>query len=192
MSAAPERRWTVAEYLVAERASEQRHEYLDGQIRLMAGASANHNLIVANILASLHGQLRQRPCVVYPTDMRVKVSRTGLYTYPDISVVCGPTQFDDEAQDTLLNPTAIVEVLSASTERYDRGRKAYHYRALDSLLVYLLVAQDSRRVECYRRQSGDFWLLEDVTDTDAQIRLEAIDCYLTLHDIYEKVTLEND
>ena len=191
MSAAPQQTWTAEDYLAHERASEQRHEYLDGDILLMAGASARHNLIVTNILASLHTQLRQRPCVVYPGDMRVKVSLTGLYTYPDISVVCGQSQFEDDQQDTLLNPVLIVEVLSPSTEGYDRGKKFQHYRTLPTLQEYVLVAQDTRRIERYVRQENDRWLLDDVGGEDGSVDLRSIDCRLVLAEVYEKVVFES-
>ena len=155
MSALPERIWTTEDYLAYERDSQQRHEYLGGKIYALAGASAKHNLIVGNAIASLHVQVRKRPCMVYPSDMRLKVSRTGLYTYSDISVVCGDPQFEDDQSDTLLNPTVIIEVLSPSTETYDWGKKFQHYRTLASLREYLLIAQDSHRVEHYVRQEND-------------------------------------
>jgi len=191
MSALPENIWSVGDYLAYERTSDQRHEYIDGKIYALAGASANHNLIVGNTLASLHAQLRKRSCIVYPSDMRVKVSRTGLYTYPDISVVCGEPQFEDEHQDTLLNPTFIVEVLSPSTETYDRGKKFQHYRTLDSLREYLLIAQDGYRVEHYVRQADNQWLLSDVNRADSTLTLPSIQCTLLVSDMYEKVVFES-
>src|SRR5258708_2742064 len=115
MVAIQKQKWTVEEYLAMERASEEKHEFLDGEIYLMSGASRNHNLVMANTLASLHGQLQKRPCSVYPSDMRVKISDFGQYTYPDVSVVCEPEQIEDANQDTLLNPVVIIEVLSPST-----------------------------------------------------------------------------
>ena len=111
----------IEEYLAGERTSSAKHEFLNGQVYALAGASRNHNLIVANLIAELHSQLKQRSCTVFPSDLRIKISATGLYTYPDVSVVCGETWFDDSHQDTLLNPTLIIEVLSPSTEHYDRG-----------------------------------------------------------------------
>ena len=190
MSALPDAGWTVKDYLAYERANPQRHEYLNGQIYAMAGASANHNLITVNAYASLHSQLRKRPCVVYPSDMRVKISRTGLYTYPDISVVCGEPQFEDEHRDTLLNPLVIVAVLSPSTETCDRGKKFQHYRTLAALQEYLLIAQDGYRIEHYTRQADDRWLLADVNQADAVLTLIAIKCSLAVADVYEKITFE--
>jgi Uma2 family endonuclease len=192
MSTAPQETWSVPDYLAFERASAEKHEYLDGDIYLMNGASANHNLIVGNIYASLHTQLRQRPCVVYPSDLRVKVNQTGLYTYPDISVTCDPPQFEDTQQDTLLNPAVIVEVLSPSTENDDRGKKFQHYRTLDSLQEYLLASQDSPRLERYLRQENEQWLFSDVTQLDTPLELPSIGCTLLLSDVYEKVTFERD
>ncbi len=192
MSALPDAVWTIKDYLTYERANAQRHEYLDGKIYAMVGASANHNLIVGNTYASLHAQLRKRPCVIFPSDMRVKISRTGLYTYPDISVGCGEPQFEDEYRDTLLNPMVIVEVLSPSTETYDRGKKFQHYRTLASLQEYLLIAQDSYRIELYTRQADDRWLLSDVNRVDAVLTLAAVQCTLAVADVYEKVSFEVD
>ncbi|MFN8451812.1 MAG: Uma2 family endonuclease [Anaerolineae bacterium] len=182
---------TVEEYLAFERASEEKHEYLNGEIFMMSGASRHHNIIQINVAASLHAQLRQRSCTAFPSDMRVRIS-TGLYTYPDISVVCDPPQYDEsEYQDTLLNPTLIVEVLSPSTESFDRGRKFQHYRALASLQEYVLIAQDSAHIERYLRQPNDEWLLADATGLDASIELSSIGCTLVLADVYEKVTFED-
>jgi len=121
------------EYLRLERQAEYKSEYLNGEIFAMSGASREHNLIAGNIVAELNQQLRAKPCEVYPSDMRLKVTATGLYTYPDVMVVCGEPKFEDKYVDTLLNPTLIVEVLSQSTERYDRIAKTSYYRTLDSL-----------------------------------------------------------
>lgn len=180
---------TPEEYLTMERASEYRHEYYQGEITDMTGASRRHNLIVANVLANLHGQLRNRLCEVYANDMRVKVSASGLYTYPDVIVVCGEAQFEDNEFDTLLNPTVIIEVLSDSTEEYDRGKKFARYRKLDSLLDYLLIAQDRMHVEQFTRQQNDTWLFSEAEQPTAVIRLASIDSELRLATIYEKISL---
>ncbi len=190
MSALREQTWTVEQYLEFERTSEIKHEYLDGSIYAMTGASPNHNLIAVNTAASLHAQLRKHPCIVFPSDQRVKADR--LYAYPDISVVCGTPQYTDETPRTLLNPTVIVEVLSPSTEAYDRGTKSQHYRELASLQEYLLIAQDSYRVEHYVRQHNGQWLLSDVVGIDATLELASIGCTLSLADVYEKVTFEDE
>ncbi len=172
MSAIEKQTWTVEQYLEMERASEEKHEFLDGEIYLMSGASGNHNLVMGNTYASLHAQLRKRPCLVYPSDQRVRVNDTGLYTYPDISIVCDPPLWTDDRRDTLLNPTVIVEILSPSTESYDRGKKFQHYRALESLREYVLIAQDSPRIERYIRQADNQWLLADAIGLEATIALE--------------------
>ena len=120
------------DYLAWERQQETRHEYVNGEIHAMTGASREHNLINGNLFAALHTQTRGKPCEVYSNDMRVKVSETGMYTYPDIAVACGKPEFEDTQVDTLLNPVLIVEVLKVSTEGYDRGAKFAHYRTLPS------------------------------------------------------------
>ena len=182
---------TPAEYLSMERASEYRHEYFRGEVREVTGASREHNIIVVNISAELHRQLRKRPCEVYANDMRVKVSATGLYTYPDIVVVYGTPQLEDEHLDTLLNPTVLIEVLSASTEDYDRGKKFALYRRLDSLCDYLLVAQDRMHIEQYTRQPDSTWRFSEADQPDAKIVLAAIECELMLEEIYEKIKFES-
>ncbi len=190
MSAEPTKTWTPETYLEFERESETRHEYLNGEIFDMVGASRNHNLIVANVIASLHPQLRGRNCEIYPTDMRVKVSKSGLYTYPDISVVCGDSDLEDQHGDTLLNPTLLIEVLSPSTAHYDRGKKFQHYRRIASLQAYVLIEQDAYRVEHYVR-ANDHWILTDTIGLDAMLDLPSIQCRMALTDIYEKVVFDD-
>ncbi len=178
---------SVEEYLAGERTSPTKHEFLAGQAYALAGASRNHNLIVANLIAELHSQLKQRACTVFPSDLRIKISATGLYTYPDVSVVCGETWFDDSHQDTLLNPTIIIEVLSPSTEHYDRGGKFQHYRQIPALREYLLIAQDPYHIEYYSRQSANQWLLSEIDDPQAVLELRSIQCTLKVEEIYAKV-----
>ncbi|MCB9456599.1 MAG: Uma2 family endonuclease [Anaerolineaceae bacterium] len=190
MSALPEIPWTGKDYLAFERESDEKHEFVDGVVYAMTGASERHNLVTGSAYASLYSQLRKRPCRVYPSDMRVKVAQTGIYTYPDISIVCEPPRFEDDRQDTLLNPVVLIEVLSPSTENYDRGKKFQHYRTLESLQEYLLIAQDSPHIEHYRRQADNQWLLTDVAQADAVIELPSIACTLALADVYEKVDFE--
>ncbi|MFS8071752.1 MAG: Uma2 family endonuclease, partial [Byssovorax sp.] len=153
--------WTPEEYLAWERSSDEKHEYFDGEVFAMAGASEEHNLIVTNIVATLWIALRQRPCKVYPSDLRVKIPSTGLYTYPDASVLCDRPEFEDDAADTLLNPQIIFEVLSDSTEDYDRGTKFKHYRSIPSFREYVLVSQTEILVEHSIRQEDGSWLLRD-------------------------------
>jgi Uma2 family endonuclease len=190
MSSQPTTRLTPEEYLARERVAETRSEYYQGEVYLMTGASRNHNLITINVVSALHSQLRGRPCELYASDMRVKVSRTGLYTYPDVVVVCGRPRFDDEHKDTLLNPNVLVEVLSPSTEAYDRGAKFQQYRKLESLTDYLLIAQDSHHIEHFVRQQDDQWLLSEATSQDAIIHLDSIGCDLALGLVYEKIEFE--
>lgn len=190
MSANPKIYVTPAEYLATERKREFKSEYWRGELYAMAGASEHHNLITTNVVAGLHTQLRGRSCKVYPSDMRVKVSVTGLYTYPDVVAVCGKAQFEDEDNDTLLNPTMVVEVLSKSTETYDRGRKFENYRTLDSLTEYVMIAQDRAHVEHYVRQPDNQWLLSEAKDLTNVIELPTIQCTLALVDVYDKVDLQ--
>ncbi len=180
--------YTAAEYLALERASETRSELVNGQILAMTGASRAHNLIAANISRELGNQLKGRPCEAYQSDMRVKVSATGLYTYPDVVVVCGKPELEDEHGDTLLNPTVIFEVLSPSTEAYDRSEKFAHYLRLESLREYLMVAQDKIRIEQYVRQ-GRQWLLSVGTTLDDVVALPSIDCRLVARDVYDRIEL---
>ncbi|HEX2907490.1 MAG TPA: Uma2 family endonuclease [Phototrophicaceae bacterium] len=190
MSALPQTSQTMteAEYLELERASEFKHEYVGGTVLAMTGASRAHNLISVNVITTLKNQLRGQPCEVYPGDMRVKVEVTRLYTYPDISVVCGGARFADTALDTLVNPTLIIEVLSPSTERYDRGKKFQNYRELESLQEYVLIAQDGARVECYRRQANGIWELRDASGLTAQLELASVGCRLDLAEVYDQIT----
>lgn len=191
--------YTPEEYLALERAAVEKSEYINGHIypmqeseyvnrrtRAMAGASRRHNLIAGNLFGELHEQLKERPCEVYVSDMRVKVDPGGMYTYPDVTVVCGRPQFEDTQIDTLVNPTLIIEVLSPSTEAYDRGEKFAHYRGLVSLRDYLLVAQDRVHVEHYARQ-GEQWVLSEIDDPAAILLLPSTDCVLPLSEVYDKV-----
>ena len=182
---------TPTAYLTQERASSGKSEFVNGRIYAMAGASRPHNLIVGNTFAEIRAQLRGRGCEAYVNDMRVKVARTDLYTYPDIAALCGEPQFEDEHVDTLLNPSVIIEVLSPSTESYDRGAKFAHYRRMDSLQEYVLVSQDTPQVEHYRR-TGDSWVLTELSDLDAELSLASLDCNLALRDMYDGVPFPPD
>ena len=187
MAAAVKLEYTVEKYLAMERASETKHEYVNGQIVAMAGATRKHNVIGTNISISLGTQLRRRPCELYSNDMRVQVREDGIYSYPDAVIVCGEPRFADKQFDTLLNPTVIIEVVSTSTEGYDRGEKFQQYRALDSLQQYVLVSQSRRLIDCLTRQDNDQWLLTSASHADAVLQLASIDCMLALADVYEKV-----
>jgi Uma2 family endonuclease len=189
MTVKPDVRYTPDEYLKMERDAACKSEYFNGEIFAMAGASRKHNLITMSISSRLYQQLRKKECEVYANDMRVKVSSTGLYSYPDIVVVCSPPLFDDALSDSLLNPDLIIEVLSESTEAYDRGIKFQNYRALPSLSEYVLVHQDTRHVEHYSRQSDSSWRFLEYFKPDDGFELRSIGCELKLEDIYEKVDM---
>jgi len=190
MSSLPKTRFTPEEYLAMDRQSEYKNEYFDGEIFAMTGASRKHNLISVNVASSLNSQLTDRDCEVYASDMRVKVNPTGLYTYPDVVVVCGVPGFEDKETDTLLNPTVIIEVLSKTTEGYDRGDKFEHYRSIESLSEVVLIAQDKHHIEHYRRQEGGQWVLTETNNLQDRIKLTSINCELALHDIYKKVSID--
>ena len=182
---------TPEEYLVRERKALTKSEYRDGQIHAMPGASHEHNVIMGNTFAELHFQMRDRTCIVYPSDMRVKVSAAGLYTYPDVIVVCDEPRFDDTHFDTLLNPTVLIEVLSPSTAAYDRGEKFASYQKLDSLREYVLISQDSVCVEHYLQQEQD-WNLTEFRSLADVFSLVSIGCELSLQAIYAKVQFSQE
>lgn len=186
MPPAPPPLVTSAEYLARERAATEKSEFINGRVYAMAGAGRPHNLIVGNTFAEIRAQIRGRGCEAYVDDMRVKVARTDLYTYPDIAALCDEPQFEDDQIDTLLNPSVIIEVLSPSTESYDRGAKFAHYRRLESLREYTLIAQDAPRVEHYLRE-GDSWLLTELNGVDAELSINTLGCTLKLSEIYDRV-----
>lgn len=179
--------WTPEQYLERERQAEGKSEYFSGEIFAMAGASREHNLIAGNASGELRARLKGRPCETYPSDMRVRVNATGLCTYPDVTVVCGEPEFLDRSGDVLLNPRVIVEVLSESTEAYDRGEKFAHYRRVESLQDYLLIAQEKASVEHYARQPGDQWLLTVYTELSDSLILPSLDCRLPLSELYDRM-----
>jgi Uma2 family endonuclease len=187
MSTQPKTYLTPEQYLEIERKAEFKSEYYQGEMFAMAGARWAHNLILLNLASELRQQLRSRPCSVTSSDMRVRVNAKGLYTYPDVVVVCGEPQFLDERRDTLLNPTLIVEVLSESTEQYDRGRKFEHYRPLESLAEYLLVSSERVSVERYTRQPDGSWNYIAKASLEDSLDLPSVGCHLALADLYEKV-----
>lgn len=176
------------EYLAIERKAEYKSEYVDGVMYAMAGSSERHNLIAANLITELNIQLRKTPCKVYPSDLKVRVPNSKKFFYPDVSVVCGETQFADEERDVILNPIVIMEVLSESTAAFDRGKKFQSYQLIESLQEYLLVAQDEFIVEHYLRQENNHWLYTKVSGLDVAITLPTLKCQLALSGIYNKVT----
>ena len=185
-SAAVQSHLMPEEYLALERKATIKSEYLDGQMYAMSGASRAHNRICINICAEFNAQLKGSDCEIYAIDMRVKVNSAGLYTYPDVLVVCDEPRFEDDSFDTLLNPTALFEILSPSTEAYDRGAKFGFYRQLDSLQEYTLVSQDCMRVERYLRQKEQ-WILTDFGKPEDVVDFTSINCELSLREIYAKV-----
>jgi Uma2 family endonuclease len=183
---------TEEQYLEIERKAEFKSEYYQGEMFAMAGARQAHGLIIFNAVRELGQQLRHRPCEGYSNEMRVRVTPVGLYTYPDVVVVCGEPRFLDEGRDTLLNPTVIIEVLSKSTEAYDRGQKFELYSSLESLAEYLLISSDRVRAELFTRQPEDRWLLTAKSSVEDSLDLQSIDCRLLLADLYEKVEFPLD
>ncbi|AUX25731.1 hypothetical protein SOCEGT47_062800 [Sorangium cellulosum] len=183
--------FTFAEYLARERMSEGKHEYVNGEIFAMAGGTPEHGLIAVNVASVLRGQLVGRRCRVYNSDVRVRVQATGLATYPDVSVVCGPLERDAEDENSLLNPVVLVEVLSAGTEAYDRGEKFAHYQAIPTLREYVLVSYSRRRVEVLRRNEDGTWTLLDVRESGVA-ELASVGCSLPLDEVYRGVFGEDE
>jgi Uma2 family endonuclease len=191
MSSLAKTYYTPEQYLALEREAEYKSEYINGQIYAMSGGSREHSLIIFSLARELGAQLRDRPCEAYVTEMRVKVSPTGMYTYPDVTIVCKEPAFEEGNVGTLLNPTVIIEVLSPTTEAYDRGDKFAHYRKLDSLTDYVLVSQNQVRVEHFVRYSegSSKWVLTEISGLGGVLRLDSIGCEVALMDIYDKVAL---
>ena len=184
--AAVRTRLTPQEYLALERASEMKHEYVDGEIFAMSGGTRAHSLVGGNVLGELRAALSERDCEVHGSDMRIKIAATGRYVYPDASVVCGDALFEDEEEDTLLNPKVIVEVLSRSTEPYDRGDKFENYQSLASLCEYVLLSQKKVRVEHYSLQPDSAWILR-VLGAGERLALPSIGCEIAVDRLYLKV-----
>lgn len=189
MSTAANPLMSPEEYLARERQADFRSEFYRGEMFAMAGASWEHTLIKDNLARETGNQLQDSPCRVVTSDLRVKVDVTGLYTYPDLLVVCDDPQFEDDVMDTLLNPLAIVEVLSDSTEKYDRGEKFAHYRQLPSVQEYVLVAQERPLVERYVRQPDDTWVLTAFDELTGTFSFNSIAAQIPMADIYRGVKL---
>jgi Uma2 family endonuclease len=187
MSTLPKTHLTPEQYLEIERQAETKSEYYQGEMFAMAGVAEPHNLIVTNLGGQLYLQLRTRPCRYYSHDMRVLVPARGLYTYPDAIVACGERKFLDDTHDTLLNPTVIFEVLSKSTEAYDRGRKFDHYSTLESRREYVLIAADRVSIDLFTRQPAGPWVLTKADNLEASVELTSIGCGISVTDLYENV-----
>jgi len=181
------RRDTLEEYFKLARESEEKLEYIDGQVVAMAGGTYNHSLICANTVGELRNGLKGKPCQVLESNLRIGIRRAGRYTYPDIPVVCGEPEFDPKDEETITNPRLLIEVLSPSTERSDRGEKFLRYRMLESLQEYVLIAQDRPQVETYYRHPDGGWLLMTYTGLTATIKLRSVDVDLPLSEIYAGV-----
>ena len=180
-------RLSEAEYLRRERRAEIKSEYFGGEVFAMAGGTRAHSLIAMNLGGELRSLLKDTDCVAYNTDLRVKVEATGLVTYPDISIVCGQQRFLDEQQDTLLNPTVLLEVLSDSTEAYDRGKKFEHYRQIATCHEYLLVSQKEPHIEQFIRQPNGEWILKEAAGLSGEVRLQSLGIILRLAEVFAKV-----
>ena len=187
MASQPKILLTPQDYLTLEREAEYKSEYYKGEVFAFAGASLRHNLIAANALATVHSQLRGGPCTAFASDMRITIPQTPHYCYADVVVVCGQPQLDDAFKDNLLNPILIIEVLSPSTESYDRGKKFESYQHIASLMEYVLVSQDRPRIEQFLRQTDSRQWLYSETSAEGVVTLASIKCELLLKDIYERV-----
>ena len=190
MSALPEHYITEQEYLDGERISDIKHEYVAGQVYAMTGASANHNFIVASIIGTSLQALKGKKCKVMPSDMKVSIPRKKSYFYPDVSIVCGDLWIGDQYRDVLLNPTIIFEVLSPSTEAFDRSKKFEAYRSIPSLREYILVAQHRVYIEQYVRQAHNQWNLIIINDIDAMLELISIQTTLSVREIYAQIEFD--
>src|SRR5215204_792812 len=180
-------RMTEAAYLEFERASETKHEFYNGEVFAMAGATYEHNMIFMSTSNILYNQLRGKPYRAIPSDQRIRI-KTGLYTYPDLSVVCGEPQFAPNAFDTIVNPIVLIEILSKSSEAYDRGEKFQNYREIKTLQHYILISQTKPRIEGYTKGEDGKWTLTDAVGLEAILDIPSINCTLALADVYENVT----
>lgn len=183
MSILAEKIYTAEEYLAIDRASDHRNELVNGRIYAMTGGSIQHNVIAGNIFGELRNRLRGGPCRAFFEGVRLKVSQTGMYTYPDVMAVCGAQELEGMHRDILLNPSVIFEVLSPSTEAYDRGEQFEHYTLLPSLREYVLVSQDHVRIEKFVRQ-GEQWVFTALNDPEGTLGIEALDCEIPVSEIY--------
>jgi len=189
MNAVPDEYMSPEDYFKLDETSDNKHEYYQGEIYAMTGASENHNLIAGAAYRNLGNQLDGKSCRPYFSDFRLKIEVVNFYTYPDVSVICEETQLADGRKDTFVNPTVLIEVLSDSTAAYDHGKKAEFYRTIPSLQEYLLVAQDRPHVERYRRQDSD-WLFSEYSALEDEVILESIGCSLSLTTIYKRVQFD--
>lgn len=184
------KRITPQEYLTRERQASIKSEFFQGEIFATGGGSPKHSLIGANFIREAGNALRDKPCAVFNSDLRVQVQSTGLYTYPDATIVCGEPEFDDDQRDTIINPTVIVEVLSDSTEKYDRGKKSSHYRQITSLKELILIAQDRPHVERFTRQPNGDWLFHEQKEMTADFELKSLGISVAISELYRGVKFD--
>jgi Uma2 family endonuclease len=184
--------FTSEEYLALERLSEIRHEFLDGTVYAMAGESPTHSAICFNLAGALHPQLRDTNCRGFSPNMKVRAGESGLYAYPDLAVACGETFFHDRHGDVLLNPVVVFEVLSRSTQTYDRGEKFERYKSIETLRDYVLVSQDLALLEHFSRQPDGTWARAELMGTDAALTLDSINCHVRLADVYDRIDFATD
>lgn len=184
------RHLTEVEYLAIERAAEFKSEFFEGEMFAMAGGSPMHSLIATNLASEVRSRLKGRTCLPFNSDLRLKIIATGLYTYPNLSVVCGPLEFADEQDDLIVNPTLLAEVLSDSTESYDRGKNFEQYRRIPALREYLLVSQKEPRIEQFIRGSDGEWRLREAAGLEAQMELPSLQISLPLAEVFAHVKFE--
>jgi Uma2 family endonuclease len=180
----PAGRVTEDEYLARERVATEKSEFVNGMIMAMSGASLRHNAIVANLIGVLIDRLRGKPCRPYPSDVRIHVPATGLFTYPDVTIFCGPAESLKKDSETFVSPRVIVEVLSDKTEAYDRGAKFAHYRSIASLRTYVLVSQHEARIEWYEREPDGGFKLHEAVGEEAVVDLAQVPVSFPLSEIY--------
>lgn len=181
------RKVTLEEYFAIEERAERKSEYYNGEMFLMAGASREHNILSRNLAGLLFAKLQGGSCQVFFSDLRVRVERTGLYTYPDLLIVCGTPEYAPENRNTLVNPKVVIEILSDSTERYDRTTKFRHYKKLPSVQEYVLVSQDEPLVERFTRQDDGAWGQTDFVGLDADMALSTVSVSIPMADVFRGV-----
>lgn len=190
--AAPKPYVSFEEYEALEEKSPERQEWLDGVVYDMSGGTIGHSKLQANIIRRLGNQLEGTRCDVHTADLKIRVLATGLGTYPDVSVICGPPERDPQSKTAVTNPTVLVEVLSDSSEAYDRGEKFAHYRRIPSLREYVLVSQNQRRIEVFRKNEEGFWVLVAEASDGESATLASIGCTLRVDEVYANVRLESE
>jgi Uma2 family endonuclease len=181
---------TLSEYLEQEARTQVKHEYYQGEVFAMVGGTPRHALIATNFTGEARQRLVNSRCVAYNGDLRIKVDESGLYTYPDASIICSDLQLDEDLPGTVLNPTIVVEVLSETTEKYDRGRKSAHYRRIASLQALVLISQDRPLVECFTRHESGGWLLSEVSELEQSLLLDSVGIAIPLAELYRNVQFD--